>query len=674
MLDFRSMRVAPLFPVIARASEWVSPRLRAWIAVAFLACSGSLVAASPAGAEPSIKITPAAPLSAVGAPLEVTLTASLGGLWAGASTVIEVRGPGSTLTTSADWPVRARVETQHGDLGAGKNRLTVTLDPGDLPVPGAYLLRADLVAEGGKRVSTEIWCGRISDLPEQVDVAVLIPVVSGVRRDPGGVFVDDLVRNAVSPRAEHGGSLFGLFSAIEQNPNWHLTLGIEPLFLAQIRDLSDGYQERIGRGAVTEVPAGTGAALDAEQSLATLRGVVALEQIQAIPTPYAMPALPVLAREGWEDGFEQMQLGKLEFQSTLEMPGAPDGAYAPGLDITTDSLSTFSRASIDYLVVREEVARDLAEAPATLRRPVRVQNRDNDRLTLVFADEELRAAMAPPWDSARFAAALAATVAKEGSGLIVATPSDEYGMPPADYLRELGALLTAAPWIRTQTLDEALRENPPDTRPVSLSRYGGFVEGYVEREFVEGLKTAHAAVDALAGAADSDRAPVQDLRRMLYEAESRYWFVAGADPHVANLGLSYLDAIEGAVAEEFDAIDVAGDKSVIIVGESGEVPVAVVNKAGYPMALRLVVTGDGVEIEDGGVLDVNLATQENIFSLPVTVSGGRSVVEVQVLAGDIMVDQETIEIRSIPVGPVVAWVAAIVAVIGLVGWAIIRRR
>lgn len=619
-------------------------------------------------------MTLAAPLSATGAPVDMTLVASLGGVWANASTVVEVRGPGSPLTASADWPVRVRVENQHGDLGAGESRLTVTLDPSDLPVPGAYLLRADLVAEGGKRVSAETWCGRISDLPGQVDVAVLIPVVSGVRRDPDGVFVDDLVQKAVAPRADDGGSLFGLFSAVEQNPDWHLTLGVEPLFLAQIRDLSDGYREGIGGGAVTEVPAGEGASVDAEQSLATLRGVVSLESIQAIPAPYAMPALPVLAREGWADGFEQMQLGKLEFQSTLETPGAPDGAYSPGLDITTDSLSTFSRASIDYVVVREEVARDLAEPLTTLRRPVRVQNRDNDRLTLVFADEELRAAMAPPWDPARFAAAFAATLAKGGSGLIVATLADEYAFPPADYLRELGALLTGVSWIRTLTLDEALHGTPPETRPVFLSRYGGFVEGYVGREFVEGLKTAHAAVDALAGAADSDRAPVEDLRRMLYEAESRYWFVAGADPKVANLGLSYLDAIDRAVAAEFDTIDVAGDKSVIIVGGSGEMPVAIVNKAGYPMHLRVVVAGAGVEIADGGVLDVDLATQENIFSLPVTVSGGRSVVEVQVLAGDILVDQETIEIRSIPVGPVVAWVAAVVVVIGLIGWAIIRFR
>jgi len=502
----------------------------------------------------------------------------------------------------------------------------------------------------------------------------VIPVASGVRRDPGGAFVDDFVQTAVIPRADQEGSLYGLFGAIDQNRDWHLTLGVEPLFLAQIRDLADGYRERTDGGDVAEVPAGEGAAPDAEQALTTLSRVVSLDAMQAIPAPYAMPALPILAREDWGDGFEQMQLGKLEFQSTLQVSAVPDGAYAPGLEITTDSLEAFSRASIGYVVVREEVAHDLAEAPATRRRPVRVQNGDNDRLTLMLADEELQAAMAPPWDSARFAAAVAATLAQGGTGLLVAAPVDDYVLPPVGYLNELGALLTSTPWIRTLTLEEALREWPPATRPIFLSRYGGFVEGYVGREFVEGLRTAHASVAALAGAADSERAPLDSLRRMLFEAESRYWFVAGVDPKVANLGLSYLDAIDRAVTEEFDKVDIVGDKSVIIVGGTGEVPVAIVNQAGYPMNVRVTVVGSGVEVGDGGVLDVSLATQENVFSIPVTVAGGRSTVEVQVTAGDTIVDQAMIEIRSIAVGPVVAWVVAIVALIVLIGWAILRFR
>ena len=88
----------------------------------------------------------------------------------------------------------------------------------------------------------------------------------------------------------------------------------------------------------------------------------------------------------------------------------------------------------------------------------------------------------------------------------------------------------------------------------------------------------------------------------------------------------------------------------------------------------MVVTGAGVKTEDGGVMDVTLSTQENVFSIPVNVPAGRSSVDVQVKAGDILIDQETIEIRSIAVGPVVAWVTAIVVLVGATVWAILRFR
>jgi len=358
------MRVASLSSVTARVPRRVSSRLHAWIAAAILACAGSFFLASPAFAESSLAVSLAAPVSAVGASLDLSLAISLDGPWIDASTVVEVRGPGSPMAGGAEWPVVARIERREGDLGSGEFGLDITLQPEDLPEPGAYLLSVDLIGADGKRLTTRSWCGRISNLPARVDLAVVLPVVSGIRRDPEGAFIDDLVQRAVVPEADQEGSLYGLFSAVEQNRDWHLTLGVEPLFLAQLRDLADGYRERIGGGAVREVPAGEGAARDAEQALAAFRGVAALASVQAIPAPYAMPALPILAREGWRDGFEQMQLGKLELQSTLQVAAIPDGAYAPGLDVTTDSLGAFSRASIDYIVVREDVARDLAEAPS----------------------------------------------------------------------------------------------------------------------------------------------------------------------------------------------------------------------------------------------------------------------------------------------------------------------
>lgn len=648
--------------------------LRSSIPLVLFLLAGPIVFVAPARAEPELHAEVGAFLSAVGAPVEVNLTSTLGGPWFGAVAVVEVRGPGSPMSGGREWPVAARVELPLGDR-EGELAAVLDLSPDDLPAPGAYLLTARVTAGGGKSMSAELWVGRVSNLPGSVDLAVMWPLAFGSHRDLQGAFVDDVVQRAVVPQADEEGSLFGLFKTIDEYPDWRMTLAIEPLLLAQIRDLADGFTTSPAADLTQETPAGDKTAAFAEQALVTLRDVASLDTVQVIPGPYALPALPVLAREGWDDGFEQMQLGKLELQSTLQLSAIPDAAYSPGLDITTDSLGAFSRASIDYVVARADVTRDLAEAPADRRRPVRVQGRENERLTLVLADEELRAALAPPWDIGRFAAALAATLAGgEAGGPLVAAPADEYAHPPAAYLRELGRLLASTPWIRTMTLEDVLGDTPPETRPIFLSRYGGYVEGYTARSHLDGLREAHAAVAALAGAADSDRAPLDSLRRLLFEAESRYWFVPGVDPAVANLGLSYVEAVARAVTEEFDKVDVAGDKSVIVVGDEGRVPVAVVNQTGYPLKVRIALAGDGIDFKDGAEMEVSLGLQETIFDVPVVLSKGRTVMTVVIEAGDLAVDTETIQVRSIAVGPVVAWAVAIVGLLVLIAWAMLRLR
>jgi hypothetical protein len=146
------------------------------------------------------------------------------------------------------------------------------------------------------------------------------------------------------------------------------------------------------------------------------------------------------------------------------------------------------------------------------------------------------------------------------------------------------------------------------------------------------------------------------------------------DPAVANLGLSYVEAVTRAVTEEFDKVDVAGDKSVIVVGNEGRVPVAVVNRTGYPLKVRIALAGDGIDFADGAEMEVSLGLQETILDVPVVLSKGRTVMTVVIKAGDLAMDTETIQVRSIAVGPVVAWAVAIVGLLVLIAWAMLRLR
>lgn len=641
--------------------------------------AGVLATMSPflplAWAAPELKVIVGARLSAAGAPVDLRLVSDLGGSWPAAHAAIEVRGPGLPSDGGADWPVVGTVKQALGDLGSsvgGTVDLHVGLPASAFPREGGYRVTVTVSSGDTKQMATTVWLGRVSDLPPDIELALVWPVMVGVHRDPAGAFIDDVVQQAVLPDADSAGSLYGLFRLMDQYPSWHMTLAVEPLLLSQVKDLSDGYVKLAPGGAKTQVSKGDRSAQQAVRAIDVFRTVAGLGSVQVIPTPYASPDLSLVAQEGWKDGFDQIQVGKTEIQSILQLTTVPDAVYPPGLDVTTDALSLLGRASIDYVLARSGVAADLAEKPADPRRPVRARDLENGRLTLAFASEELRVALAPPWDAGRFAAALAYLLASGARGPFVASPAEDYGWPPADYLADIGRFVTSAPWIKTRTLAELLAKHPPDSRPILLSRYGGHVDGFVAQAYVEDLRRAQKKALDFEQATDSDRAPLDRLRLLLMQAESRYWFVRGIDPRIANVGLSYVKAASDLVAGEFDKVDVAGDKSVVIMGRQGDVPVAVVNRTGYPLKVQIVVSGEGVEFVKSTVTTATLQPQENVFSFPARFSRGSPLVSVRVMAGTTVVDETTIRVRSISVGSVVRWVAGFVLLLAA-AFVLLRR-
>lgn len=648
-------------------------------AVIVIVVAGVLAAMSPflpvAWAAPELTVVVGARLSAAGAPVDLRLVSDLGGAWPAARAVVEVRGPGLPSDGGVDWPVVGTVAQDLGDLGGsvgGSVDLHVALPASAFPREGGYRVTVTVSSGDAKQMAATVWLGRVSDLPADIELALVWPVMAGVHRDPTGAFIDEVVQQAVLPDSNSAGSLYAFFRLVDQYPSWHMTLAVEPLFLGQVKDLSDGYTKVAADGARSQVDNEDVSAQQAVRALDAFRAVAGLESVQVIPTPYASPDLSLVAQEGWADGFDQIQVGKTELQSILQLTTVPDAVYLPGLDVTTDALSLLGRASIDYALVGGGVAADLVEKPADPRRPVRARDLKNGRLTLMFADEELRAALAPPWDAGRFAATLASILASGGHGPFVASPAEDYGWPPAGYLSDIGDLLASAPWISTRTLAEVRTEHPPDSRPILLSRYGGHVDGFVAQAYVEGLRRAQKTALDFEQATDSDRAPLDRLRVLLMQAESRYWFVRGVDPRIANVGLSYVKAASDLVAGEFDKVDVAGDKSVVVMGRQGDVPVAVVNRTGYPLNVQLVVTGEGAEFAKGTATAVTLQPQENVFSFPARFSRGSPLVTVRVMAGSTVVDETTIRVRSISAGSVVPWLAGVVLLLAA-AFVLLRR-
>ena len=642
--------------------------LLAGVLISWFASSASAHAAD------RLTLTPAVPLSAVGAPLDMKIGGEVDGVWTTTHATLTLKGPGRPGDDEGKLATAATVEAELGNIGPLVTA-TVTIPADKLTEPGGYLAVMHLTADGGKSNETRVWIGRVSALPPDIDLAFVFPVAVGVHRDPDGDFLDDVVQAAALPKASSPGSLYAYFDTAQRFPDLHLTLGVEPILLEQLRAQAGGFT--VVDGDTRQKLAGDSeAARNAAQALVAFESTAGRENVQIVPGPYALPDLTMMARDGWPDGLDQMLLGKQLVQSVLGLPASPRGAYAPGLEMTTDSLGFFSGASIDYTVVMPDVARDLVETPADLSQPVRARDRDNGRLTLLFADPRLRATLAGPWDANVFFAALAAELAEGKTGPFVVAAADDYALPPAEFLVALAEGLARSPWISTRTLGELLRADPPSSRPIFLTRYTGFSQGFVTQSYVDRLVATHATVSDYLGATTSDRAPLDQLRRLLYTAESRYFVVRGADPALVNLGLSYLDAADALVNGEFDKVDIAGGKSVIVVGEEGDVPVAVVNRTGYPMQVDVELRGVGLQILGEPTRRVTLGQQENILSFPVRITSASGTVIVKVVAGTTMVDQETIAVRGISIRSTLPWIAGgvvvLLLVVGFVAW--LRRR
>lgn len=648
------------------------PRPWLWLVVFAAALVLGLTGPPPALGQPELEVRVSEYLTEVGQGLDLHVKGTVGGPWQGARARVELTGPARPSAGVDGRPVAGSLDVDLGDLSAGFDQ-SVSIPAELLPAPGAYRLTVTVTAAGDKSMTAAAWLGRVSPAPPSSELAAVWPLALGIQRDPEGVFVSRAIQDSVLPDARAAGSLYAFFSLVDRHPEWHLTLAVEPLLLTQMRDLADGFRERVD-GQDQDVAGNDRTAGLAEQALVTFRQVAALDSVQVIPAPYATPHLPVLAREGWPDGLAQMQLGKSELQKDLELIKVPDGAYPPGLEITTDSLGFLSGASIDFALAAPEVREDLAEVPEDQEGPVRVRDADGNRITLLFVNKELRAATGPPWDAGLFFAALASELAGGKRGPFIVSPAQDYLPAPGHFLEEVAQTLQRNPWLHTRTLTEVLASHPPSRRPIFLTRYGGYVEGFVGQAFAERLRGARALVQDLLSATDSDRAPRDRLLLLLYQAQSRYWFLGGSDPRVANLGLAYLEAAEALVKEEFDKVDVAGDKSVIILGDDGEVPVAIVNRTGYPLEVDVHVEGKGLSIGGEAARRVTLGPQENILSFPVGVKGASGSVHVRVVAGITQLEDEFISVRAVSVRALLPWGLGLFVVFVVVAGLLVRRR
>ena len=572
--------------------------------------------------------------------------------------------------------------------------------------PGAYRITVDLRSADVLAATGSTWLGRVALRSTPLDLAFVWRAALGIHRGPDGSFFDTTLEQACAPGAAtapgarrlrlripklrpqppapqaqappprlRSPAVFRRCSRFPANSPigtsaWVSNPSCSPN-CATWRTATPGP---VRSGAGTKVVAGDPAAKNAAAVLAGLAGLADSSAIEVAVSPYASPDLGLLATQGWRDGFEQVQLGKQEVVQTMSLALPPSGAWSPGLDLTTGSLGDYGEASIDHVLVDAALAADLNEPIAAGAVAVRAHDDKNDRVTLVLADSELRKLMAPPWDPGVLFAGIAAVLASSDRDALVLTPSPDFTLAPGEYLDAIGEELQKDVWIRTQTMTGLLRAHPPGTRPVLLSRDPVPLSGYIGETIFSAVQSAHAAIDDLAVVADPASLPLENARRSLYLAESRWWSRPGASPDQASAGLGYAVEAQTVAKGELDKIKFTGTKPALILGHAGQVKLVARNGADYAVTVEVRLAGAGLRFPQGDVVKVRLEAGGNEIAVPVVGTSSSRELTATLVAGSSVLDKTTTSLRFVTLTDILPWAGLAVLVIVVAVLAILYLR
>jgi len=111
-------------------------------------------------------------------------------------------------------------------------------------------------------------------------------------------------------------------------------------------------------------------------------------------------------------------------------------------------------------------------------------------------------------------------------------------------------------------------------------------------------------------------------------------------------------------------------------GRQGTLKLAVDNEADYPLEVEAQLTGDGIFVLDESDFIIELQPGRNEVLLQVETARDPYLLEIRLLAGSTLLDEDDLSVRPLTIMTFLPWVLAAVVVIGVVVFAFLwlRRR
>lgn len=491
---------------------------------------------------------------------------------------------------------------------------------GDLKADGGgYPVKVSLVQNGVEVLWGTTWLA-VTDGQghEPLDLVMLWTASSPPQRNAQDQFIGMRLLERCQASTQTGESLLQHLAFLNKYPQLKTSYAIEPALLDQLGDMADGFEVVEGDKAGTFSDASPEARIAAD-CLENLRQLAVGDNAEILSAPYSFVSLPVLARQGWEDGNGQFRLGHDVLLESLELPGVPDGTYAPELYVTTDSLRYLAATGGEYVTLSGNSRGSVQGRDIGGEVNYRLRDLSGERITSFFADDAASVSLLgnSPDPNAFFAALVNSYVSAEPNRLVITaspTPTPPLSIEQRD--RVYGTLAGQA-WIHSLTLGDARRKYRPDTQPATLLKYDDPLAGYVARTYYERLDAVHTDFEDYRAAVDNDESELVKLTRRMYTAENAYWLDERANPDDVNRGLAYLDEIDKAVSDETSGLSITIDTPLVQRSGDGEARITVANSRLHPFTLDIVVEGnEGVTFPEGAERRLRVETGSTEFTVP----------------------------------------------------------
>ena len=522
-----------------------------------------------------------------------------------------VSPPGFALTQTAP-----RIVSR--SLDPGESRTVRFNDPvTDLLVPGTdddgiYPATVNLVNSDGDTILDTLTTHLIfyqDELETRLNLVATVPLDELPARGPDGDFVVDMPGTQTLEDALQSRGWLGKTVRELNRPTADLRLGVAPTprLVEEIADMSDGY-----RRGDEQLSASSPEAERAGDFIERLGQLLNRDGVQPLLVPYANPDLPSLAASAVDDHVgTQITLGETILSDVLDVEPGRAWIYPPGGRTNSESLELMQLSSnagaktfFSGSSLVEEANPLLAGCPieglsATCPVSVSTQAGETlgyqadpglqDRLGALVRDDDDRLNLQ------RFFTETA-MIREEQPGRtdrIVHANLPSLWHPSPGMIRTLYRGLASAPWIKTVTPEEGLELEIDRTDRRIADNAATVSNGLAPFDYAA-IERTESIIESFNSVGPP--APMyQRLLRNYLVAESRNWWV---DDALAAQGLAYAGASAEEARAEMDKVSIEVSERITLTSRAEDIPVRVLNDAGYPVRVRFQLDSPRLRFEE----------------------------------------------------------------------------